>query len=213
MSALDQQWGGPVGLGWSGSRRSKSRAKLQVVPRSTTRLARVPFLLVLMAIFGVGMAGLLMLNTKLQNQAFEARALNQQATELAYTEASLERQVEMLRAPQELARRASALGLRPNPYPAFLILPKGKIVGKAKPVTGHEVPSLIIKTPEQLAADRAEAKQRAEAKKAEEAKKAKEAAEAKKAKQAADAKKAAEAKKAEAKKAEAKKKLTSRERG
>ena len=41
---------------------------------------------------------------------------------------------------QELARRASALGMRPNPYPAFLVMPKGKVIGKPRPVTGNEVP-------------------------------------------------------------------------
>lgn len=135
--------------------------KLRAVPKAPARMARIPFILVVMALFGMGMSGLLMLNTTLQNQAFEARTLNRQATELAYSQADLETQISRLAAPQELARRASQLGLRANPRPAFLELPSGKIVGKATPVTGNEMPSLIIKTPAQLRAERAAARAKA----------------------------------------------------
>lgn len=111
----------------------------------------------MIALFGVGMAGLLMLNTTLQNQAFQSRTLDRQATELAYTQADLENQLAILAAPQELAQRASLQGMRPNPYPALLVVPGGKVVGRAKPVAGSEVPSLIVKTSDEMAADRATA--------------------------------------------------------
>jgi hypothetical protein len=137
---------------------------LRVVAQPAVRLARFPFLLVLLLIFGVGMAGLLMLNTTLQSQAFQSRTLNRQATELAYAQADLENQLDALAAPQELARRASALGMRPNPFPAFLVLPSGKVVGKPSPVSGSEIPGLIVKTPAQLAAEEAAKRARAEAK-------------------------------------------------
>ncbi len=137
---------------------------LRAVTQPAARLARFPFLLVLIGLFGIGMVGLLMLNTTLQSQAFESRTLNRQATELAYTQADLENQLAALAAPQELARRASELGMRPNPFPAFLVLPSGKVVGKPIPVSGHEVPALIVKTPAQLAAEEAAKRARAEAK-------------------------------------------------
>src|SRR5512133_43067 len=137
---------------------------LRAVARPAARLARFPFLLVLIGIFGLGMAGLLMLNTTLQSQAFESGTLNRQAGELAYAQADLENQLDALSAPQELARRASALGMRPNPFPAFLELPSGKVVGQPTPVQGGEVPALIVKTPAQLAAERAAKRARAEAK-------------------------------------------------
>jgi hypothetical protein len=157
-------------------------------------LARFPFLLVFIGIFGIGMAGLLMLNTTLQSQAFESRTLNRRATELAYSQADLENQLDALAAPQELARRASELGMRPNPFPAFLVLPSGKVVGKPIPVSGHERPALIVKTPDQLAAEQAAKRARAEAKAAARAAR-KEAA-------------AAEAERKVAQRAEAKRKAT-----
>ena len=140
------------------------RRPLRAVAKPAPRLARFPYLLVLIGIFGIGMAGLLMLNTTLQGQAFQSRTLNRQATELAYAQADLENQLNALAAPQELARRASALGMRPNPYPAFLVLPRGKVVGKPTPVRGDEVPAFIVKTPAEIAAQRAAKRARAEAK-------------------------------------------------
>ena len=95
----------------------------------------------LIGIFGLGMAGLLMLNTTLQNQAFQARSLNRQATELAYVEADLQNQLDAAGASSELARRASLLGMRPNPRPAFLVLPKGKVIGSPTRVTDRRCPT------------------------------------------------------------------------
>lgn len=146
MSALWAGWAPVV---------PRQRAQLRPVAAHTQRLARFPFLLVVIGVFGLGMAGLLMLNTTLQNQAFQARTLNRQATELAYLQADLENRLDRQAAPAEVARLASKAGMRPNPYPAFLVLPEGKIIGKPTPVGGHEMPSLVIKTPEELAAERA----------------------------------------------------------
>ena len=166
------------------------RNRLRAVPPPRPRLARIPFLLVLIGIFGLGMAGLLMLNTTLQNQAFQARSLNRQATELAYVEADLQNQLDAAGASSELARRASLLGMRPNPRPAFLVLPKGKVIGNPNRVTGSEVPDLVVKTKAQLASERATriaAREAKAARKAAKVKAAKEKADA--AKQAKQAKK------------------------
>lgn len=131
--------------------------RLRPVTAPAPRLSRFPFLLVLIGIFGLGMAGLLMLNTTLQNQAFQSRALQRQATELAYIQADLERQLDANAAPPELARRASELGLRPNPHPAFLVLPEGRVVGEPKPVDGREQQVFVVKTPAEVEAERARA--------------------------------------------------------
>ena len=200
MSAL---WTG----GWTEAA-ERPAARLRAVDQAAPRLARFPFLLVLIAVFGLGMAGLLMLNTTLQNQAFQSRALNRQATELAYAQADLENRLDAAAAPQELARRASAFGMRPNPYPAFLVLPKGKVIGDPRPVTGTEAPTLIVKTAAERAADHAAALERRAARAAAKAAKEKAAAAAAKqkaAEQAAKAKAEAAAKKVAEKKAAAKK--------
>lgn len=142
---------------------TRGRTPLRSVPSPAPRMARFPFLLVLIGVFGLGMAGLLMLNTTLQNQAFDARTLNREATELAYAQADLENQLTVLGAPQELARRASGMGMRTNPYPALVVLPGGKVIGKPAPVRGGEIPSQIVKTPSELAAERVAAVAKAKA--------------------------------------------------
>ena len=147
---------------------AKTRPRLRPVADPTPRLARFPFLLVMIGIFGLGMAGLLMLNTTLQNQAFEARALNRQATELAYVQADLERQLDLHVTPGELARVASKLGMRPDPHPAFLVLPEGRVVGEPTPVTGDAAKSLVVKTPEQIAAEKAAAGRQGQGRRGEE---------------------------------------------
>ncbi len=182
-----------VWAGWAPAA-PRRRARLRSVDAPAHRLARFPFLLVLIGSFGLGMAGLLMLNTTLQNQAFQVRSLSRQATELAYVQADLENQLDQKAAPAEIARVASKIGMRPNPHPAFLVLPEGRIIGKPTRVSGHEMPSLVIKTPEQLAAE--------QARKAERAAKARAVAEARRA--AEEAKRAAE--RAAAQQAAAKKK-------
>jgi len=194
----------PAG-GWPAVSESPARrpARIRAVDAQASRLARFPFLLVLIGVFGLGMAGLLMLNTTLQNQAFQARTLNRQASQLAYVQADLESHLDARAAPAELARSASALGMRPNPHPAFLVLPKGKVIGNPRPVTGSEMPTLVVKTPLELAAERAERKAKREAAAAKKAAKVQAAKVKAAAKKAAEANKTAAEKKADRKKAAA----------
>ena len=168
----------------------KSR-RLRSVPALPERMARIPFITVLIAIFGVGMVGLLVVNTTLQNQAFESRALNRQAAQLVYAEAELQSQLNQVRTPEQITTKASALGMRANPYPAFLVVPSGKVIGEQHRITGDEMKGLIVKTPAQLAAEKAAREAKARAKAAAEAAKKKAKAEA--AQQKAAEKAAAEA--------------------
>lgn len=132
---------------------ARPAGRLRPLASPPRRMARLPFLTILVAVFGLGMAGLLLLNTTLQNQAFAARTLNRQATELTYVQADLEVRLDAAAAPASLAQKASALGLRANPYPAFLVVPSGKVIGHPKVVRGHEMPSLVVRAPRQQAAD------------------------------------------------------------
>jgi len=195
--------------------RSRRSRRLRPLPSAPERMARFPFLLVLIAVTGMGMAGLLLLNTTLQNQAFASRALQRQATQLTYTEASLTDQLDRRAAPQELARRASALGMRANPYPALLKMPKGKVIGKPTPVTGTEIPSLRVKTPQEIFAAKVAKAERKAAKMAKaeaEAKRAAAKAEAK-ARASAQARATAEAKAKAKAKAKAQARAASRGQG
>ena len=151
MSALPVPSPQPSEPGPAAPALSRSGRRLRPLAASPRRMARLPFLAVLLAVFGVGMAGLLMLNTTLQNQAFAARTLNRQATELTYVEADLNARLDAVAAPASLAQQASSLGLRANPYPALLVLPSGKVIGHPRAVRGNELPALVVRSPEQQA--------------------------------------------------------------
>ena len=57
---------------------------------------------------------------------------------LEYTAASLTTQLQARSSTSALALRASDLGMVPNPYPAFIRLSDGTIVGDPQPASGKE---------------------------------------------------------------------------
>lgn len=151
------------------------RPALRPLATPSRRMARLPFLVVLIVAFGLGMAGLLMLNTTLQNQEFEARRLSSQASQLTYVQDDLESQLQNVSSPASLAQKAYAQGLRPNVHPAFLVMPDGTVKGKAETTKGTEMRYLQPGVEEQLGADRAAAEAAAAVAKTEGAKTAQQA--------------------------------------
>jgi len=211
--------------------RRPRRWGLTQVPIPERRMANVPFVLSLGVFLALGMVGLLLLNTALQEQGFAVQNQQRTADQLGYRVAALESDVTEARSSTRLAVEATKLGMVPNPYPVYLSLPSGVVIGDPTKISGYEVPDVRFRTPEELvvlatkAAD-AEVKRLAElaakqaaaaeakAKAAEERKQAAAEAAAKKKAEEAAAKKKAEAaakKKAEAAAAKnGKKKATDR---
>lgn len=150
-------------------RSGAGRRRLRLVPRPRARMARLPFLTVLIGLVGAGMVGLLLLNTSLQNQAFEATQLRRQAAEMSYAEGELEQLLTEAQSARELGRRATALGMRPNRDVAFVALPDGTISGDPRASDGRYLPSALTRSPEEIAQERRDrAAQRADARRAEE---------------------------------------------
>ena len=214
MTALQTPKRTPEG---GGSQERTSRWSLREVRLPQRTMGGVPFILSLGVLLAVGMVGLLLLNTALQEQAFAVRDQQKVATQLGYQVAALETEVTEARSSARLAIAATKLGMVPNPYPAYLSLPDGGVTGDPTRMTGGELPDVRYRTPEELARiakereeAMARAKAEAEERKAEAAKKKAEAA-AKKAEEAAKKKaeearkKAAEKKKADAAKTDDKK--------
>ena len=106
---------------------------LRLVAPVRSRASRAPFVVVLLAVLGAGLVGLILLSTVLQSQAFEIAKLQSQAGELALQEQQLTGEVDDLTAPAELARRALSLGMVPNTNPAFLRPDDGTVVGDPEP--------------------------------------------------------------------------------
>lgn len=106
--------------------------RLVVVPRSSARAARVPFVALVVGLLIVGLVGLLVLNTSLQRGAYVVTDLRTQAAQLSLREQNLQMQVAGLQSPERLAAVAAASGMVRNDHLAFLSLKTGKVVGVPK---------------------------------------------------------------------------------
>lgn len=136
-------------------RSSESKPRLRPVATPAKRTRQLPFILVFVTLLAGGMVGLLFLTTTLQNQAFELRSLQREATELGYREAALKIEVDRARSPQALAALASSLGMRANLHPVYVSLPSGQIIGKPTPVKSSDASEIVVKTPQELLAEAA----------------------------------------------------------
>lgn len=132
---------------------AQTSAPLRPVPSRQSGLGRLPFMLILAGVLVVGLVGLLMLQTRVQEQSFEVRQLQTQATDLSYRQAKLEAQVQQKATPAEIARQATALGMVPNPHAVYIDVRTGSVVGTQTAVRGNEVPYITYKSPEQQAAE------------------------------------------------------------
>ncbi len=114
----------------------------------------MPFVGLVSMLLVAGVAGLLLLNTSMQQASFTATSLEEQASVLDAEEQSLQMQLEMLRDPQKVAARAKGLGMVPAGNPAFIRLPDGKVLGKptiAGPEQTIRISPLPTQTPKRLA--------------------------------------------------------------
>lgn len=140
----------------SGRTQSTDRPhRLRLVRPARPRMGPVTYLTFLLGLVGIGMVGLLLLNTHLQNQAFQATELRRQAAEMSYAEGELTQLVVEAGSTQELTRKATELGLRPNRGIAFIEIPSGTITGKPTPDDGLFLPSALTLSPEDIAQQKA----------------------------------------------------------
>nr|WP_251056588.1 hypothetical protein [Streptomyces sp. ISL-94] len=100
--------------------------------RSGGQAARMPFVLLVVALLGGGLISLLLLNSALNEGSFQLSKLKRETTALTDEQQALQRDVDGYSAPDALQRRAQELGLVPGGSPVF-IGPDGKITGAASP--------------------------------------------------------------------------------
>ena len=111
----------------------RARPVLRLVPDVRTGAPRAPFVALVVVLLAGGLLGLLALNTVLAQDAFRVYGLSQQGRALADREQALEREVETLRTPKNLAARARALGMVEAGSPAVLDLSTGAGLGAEVP--------------------------------------------------------------------------------
>ena len=106
------------------------RARLTVVPRRRTSAARMPFVMLVSLVLLLGVIGLLLFNTSMQQAAFATTALENQATTLSARQQTLQMELDVLRDPQNVAERAQQMGLVQPCGSATLRLSDGKVLGE-----------------------------------------------------------------------------------
>jgi cell division protein FtsB len=109
--------------------RPTASAALRLVPQRRSSAPRAPFVTMVVLLLAGGLLGLLALNTVLAQDAFRLHTLTQESKALADQEQALEREVETLRTPRNLAARARELGMVEAGAPAFLRLSDGAVLG------------------------------------------------------------------------------------
>jgi outer membrane murein-binding lipoprotein Lpp len=115
----------------------EQRSKLRLAPPLPASGPRVPFMVMIVVLVIAGVVGILALNQKINENAFELDKLRADQAQLDQQEQNLDEQIAAKAAPGNLAANARKLGLVPAGAPAFIRLPDGRIVGVPQPATGQ----------------------------------------------------------------------------
>jgi hypothetical protein len=113
-----------------------ARAGISVVPPLPVSAPRAPFVALVLSVVVVGVLGILVINTKINEGAFHLHDLKAQQGNLDQHEQRLEREIAEKESPGNLAAAARQLGLVRAESPAFLRLPDGRQLGVPKPAAG-----------------------------------------------------------------------------
>ncbi|WP_117208302.1 hypothetical protein [Allorhizocola rhizosphaerae] len=112
------------------------KPKLRLVPPVPVKVVRTPFVILVIMVVVAGVLGILVLNTKINQNAFELAALRDEQNRLDLRQQQLEQQIAEYESPGNLAAAGRKLGLVDPGAPAFITLPDGKIIGVPKPAAG-----------------------------------------------------------------------------
>lgn len=101
----------------------------------TRPAARLPFALLIMVLLAIGLIGLLLLNSAVNQGSFQLSRLTAETTRLTDEEQALQQEVDEWAEPSALAERARELGMVPGGNPVFLD-PDGRIRGDPSMAAG-----------------------------------------------------------------------------
>jgi hypothetical protein len=116
------------------------------VPPAPATHPKAPFVVLVLALLGGGLIGLLLLNTTLAQGAFTLRDLQRTGVLLSERQQALAQQLADEQEPAALARRARALGMVSGGAPAFVRLPDGKVLGTPRAAGTTPKPSAAAAT-------------------------------------------------------------------
>ncbi|MER7277356.1 hypothetical protein ABT369_23225 [Dactylosporangium sp. NPDC000244] len=96
-----------------------------MAPPAPVSAPRAPFVALVLVLVLSGVVGILVLNTRIAENAFKLDALKTKQAGLDRDEERLRSDLANKESPVTLASRAKQLGLVPSRTPAFLVLPDG----------------------------------------------------------------------------------------
>lgn len=102
-----------------------SSPRLRVAPPAPVSAPRAPFVALVLVLVLAGVVGILVLNTRIAENAFKLDALKTKQAGLDRDEERVRSDLANKESPVTLASRAKQLGLVPSRTPAFLVLPDG----------------------------------------------------------------------------------------
>lgn len=119
-------------------------SRLHVAPPAPVAVPRAPFVLLVLVLVVGGVLGILLLNTKINENAFRLDDLHRQQAALQLKEQQLGGELAAKETAGNLEAEARRLGLVPAGTPAYLRLPDGRVIGVPQPATGQ--PSVTSQT-------------------------------------------------------------------
>ena len=108
-------------------------SRLRVAPPAPVTTPRAPFVALVLFLVMSGVLGILVLNTKINENAFTLNHLQDQQSRLDQQEQQLDQHLADLESPNSLQAAAHRLGLISSGTPAYLPLPNGQTVGVPQP--------------------------------------------------------------------------------
>jgi hypothetical protein len=116
--------------------RTAEPARLRVAPPVPVRAPRAPFVLLVLSVVIGGVLGILVLNTKINENAFRLQDLQNQQVALDQRQQQLSDDLAQRESPNSLAAQARRLGLVRADNPAYIHVPDGRVAGQPTPALG-----------------------------------------------------------------------------
>ncbi len=124
----------------------KARTPLSVV-RSVPRKRRAPFVVLCFGLLAIALMAVLVLNISVSSAQYQLVQLRSDQTTLTKQNQDLTQQVQNFDAPQNLAAKATELGMVASPPKGQIDLSTLSVTGKAKPAEKGAAPGAVIAAP------------------------------------------------------------------
>jgi len=124
----------------------KSRTPLSVV-RSAPRKRRLPFVVLCFGLLAIALLAVLVLNISVSSAQYQLVQLRSEQTTLTKQNQDLTQQIQNFDAPQNLAAKATELGMVASVTKGQIDLSTLSVTGKAKPAVKGDAPGAVIAAP------------------------------------------------------------------